>query len=387
MSLKPEYFCLCCKQRQLKNISTLKTCVRCGVAQYCDRNCQKEDFKKHKKFCCVIQKSVEFKSVMAKAMEEIHIPDFLKGSMMEQTPELVQYFTLGQLFFDFAEHHQSYLAFEKAAEQFEKLLHKNTNGSYYKYGFLTFIYCNLGLMEKAQEILRKWEEEINENRPIWSSGLTPYNPPILIAAKLALKLDSLSKIKNPKKSIETLQETLFQYPSGSIQKELAKTQLAIDEIKFKITQEIVQLTEDCNELFRQMSDYPIECEADRRIAFVFYYLICPANRLEIYGGCSVQKSEYKSSAKINLKPDESQDSSVLLKIAFGYFNRLPGLQKALETYHKSEKYVDWEVVVRQDYNDHNDFETDTDEESEASNEQNESGEGEDSDEEWTDVDD
>ena len=79
MSLKPEYFCLSCKKRKDKDKSTLKTCVRCGVAQYCDRNCQKEDFKTHKGFCSVIKKNVEFKSVMAKAMEEIHIPDFLKG--------------------------------------------------------------------------------------------------------------------------------------------------------------------------------------------------------------------------------------------------------------------------------------------------------------------
>ena len=247
----------------------------------------------------VIPKNVEFKSVMAKAMEEIHIPDFLKGSMMEQTPELVQYFSLGQLFFDFAEHHQSYLGFEKAAEQFEKLRHKKTNGTYYKYGFLIFIYCNLGLMEKAQEILSEWEQEIDEcykNQPSWSI-LPPYNPPILIAARLALKLDSLNKIRNPETSIETLQETLFEYPLGSIQQKLAKTQLAIEEIKFKITQEIAQLTQDCNELFRQMSDFPTD----------FYHLICPANRLEMDGGCSNQKSEYQSAAKINLKPDECSD--------------------------------------------------------------------------------
>ena len=56
MSLKPEYFCLSCKQRQDKDKSTLKTCVRCGVAQYCDRYCQKEDFKTHKGFCSVIKK-------------------------------------------------------------------------------------------------------------------------------------------------------------------------------------------------------------------------------------------------------------------------------------------------------------------------------------------
>ena len=374
MSLKPEYFCLSCKKRQDKDKSTLKTCVRCGVAQYCDRNCQKEDFKTHKGFCSVIQKNVEFKSVMAKAMEEIHIPDFLKGSMMEQTPELVQYFSLGQLFFDFAEHHQSYLGFEKAAEQFEKLRHKKTNGTYYKYGFLIFIYCNLGLMEKAQEILSEWEQEIDEcykNQPSWSI-LPPYNPPILIAARLALKLDSLNKIRNPETSIETLQETLFEYPLGSIQQKLAKTQLAIEEIKFKITQEIAQLTQDCNELFRQMSDYPIACEADRRIAFVFYHLICPANRLEMDGGCSFQKSEYQLTAKINLKPDESEDSSVLLKITFGYLKRLPGLQKALDAYNNSDKYVDWEIAVRKGYN-----EDESDEESES---------GEDSDEEWIDVD-
>ena len=90
------------------------------------------------------------------------------------------------------------------------------------------------------------------------------------------------------------------------------------------------------------------------------------------GGCSFQKSEYQLTAKINLKPDESEDSSVLLKITFGYLKRLPGLQKALDAYNNSDKYVDWEIAVRKGYN-----EDESDEESES---------GEDSDEEWIDVD-
>ena len=51
---------------------------------------------------------------------------------------------------------------------------------------------------------------------------------------------------------------------------------------------------------------------------------------------------------------------------------MPGLQKALDAYNNSDKYVDWEVAVRKGYN-----EDESDEESES---------GEDSDEEWIDVD-
>ena len=78
----------------------------------------------------------------------------------------------------------------------------------------------------------------------------------------------------------------------------------------------------------------------------------------------------------------------MLKIAFGYFSRLPGLQEALENYNESEKYVDWEIAVRKGYRRETESEESDedylDDESSGSDEEIEPGE---SDDEWTDIDD
>ena len=48
MSLK-DPFCAKCKKS-----GDLLTCTRCKVVKYCDRKCQQEDFKSHKKLCLAI---------------------------------------------------------------------------------------------------------------------------------------------------------------------------------------------------------------------------------------------------------------------------------------------------------------------------------------------
>ncbi|KAI8939989.1 hypothetical protein NX059_003712 [Plenodomus lindquistii] len=41
----------CNETAAAKNVAALKVCVRCKTARYCDRDCQKADWKTHKKEC------------------------------------------------------------------------------------------------------------------------------------------------------------------------------------------------------------------------------------------------------------------------------------------------------------------------------------------------
>ena len=195
MSLKSEYFCSACNKRQSISTSSLKTCTRCSVVQYCDRICQKNDYKDHKYFCLAAQQKHEGGAKMAQVLRQIDIPKSFGAKWGQIMGDFTNFYNLGQFYFDFAENNNSYLGFEKAAEYFEKLYNEDTNGSYYDKEFLTFIYLRMGKTQKVKHILEKWQDEVNEsNRNAHPcSIMAPWNPPIFIAAKLAFKLQILGK--------------------------------------------------------------------------------------------------------------------------------------------------------------------------------------------------
>jgi hypothetical protein len=43
--------CTACKKRKSELETSLKYCAKCKEAEYCSRECQKDDWKRHKQFC------------------------------------------------------------------------------------------------------------------------------------------------------------------------------------------------------------------------------------------------------------------------------------------------------------------------------------------------
>ena len=46
-----EHKCTACKKRKSELETSLKYCAKCKEAEYCSRECQKGDWKRHKQFC------------------------------------------------------------------------------------------------------------------------------------------------------------------------------------------------------------------------------------------------------------------------------------------------------------------------------------------------
>ena len=59
MSLYPDYFCFACSKREPIGSSTLKTCSKCGLAQYCNKECQIKGWTTHKKTCGILKKAFQ----------------------------------------------------------------------------------------------------------------------------------------------------------------------------------------------------------------------------------------------------------------------------------------------------------------------------------------
>ena len=115
MSLYPDYFCFACSKREPIESSTLKTCSKCGLAQYCNKECQIKGWTTHKKTCGILKKAFQRSEVAT--------------------------------IWEFAEISQSYHVYEKIANsdlfaKFEE--------------YLVFAYLNLGNMKKAGEVSRPW---------------------------------------------------------------------------------------------------------------------------------------------------------------------------------------------------------------------------------------
>ena len=200
MSLKPEYFCSGCSQRQPVAHSSLKTCTQCTLVQYCNRECQRNDWKaQHKKVCAKLKKALEQK--------EIHV------------------------IWEFAEVNQSYHAYEKIVASFP---------DYEDY--IWFAYLNLGDMDKAAEGLRSWDAK--------SGGAIYY-----YIEELAFNCLTIRKLKNETKSaFDAFCDGLLANPKDSSHFKLAKCDVVMDliekHLKTFATERIMVVEERC---FREIS--------------------------------------------------------------------------------------------------------------------------------------
>ena len=129
MSLQPEYFCSWCHEKQPKETSTLKTCSRCGLVKYCGRECQRADYQDHKYTCREIKKYSKSGIRCEYIPEEYRHPNAGTIEEMErsQYAEEAAHYIIGSICFAYAEKKDSYYAYEKAKEEFEKVLNPPWN--------------------------------------------------------------------------------------------------------------------------------------------------------------------------------------------------------------------------------------------------------------------
>ena len=155
MSLKNEYFCGSCGITQPISNSTLKSCTRCGIVKYCNRDCQKRDFPTHKNLCLVVKR---MQDGVASAIN--NLPDFSDtsfaacGASMMSAQHLFQ---MGKLYFQIAEDTSSYLIYEKAAKVFEEIMDLNAGSQMFIFEYLLFIYLNLGKYKEANDLQNRRE--------------------------------------------------------------------------------------------------------------------------------------------------------------------------------------------------------------------------------------
>lgn len=57
----PQHICFVCGESKTKDGAALMVCGNCGSARYCSRECQKQAWKEHKKFCNFIKQGKELK--------------------------------------------------------------------------------------------------------------------------------------------------------------------------------------------------------------------------------------------------------------------------------------------------------------------------------------
>ena len=193
MSLKPEYFCSNCHEKQPKIGSTLKCCTRCGLVKYCNKSCQKNDFADHKEICLKMAKYLKCAETLEDIPEEFEHPmAYAIPPMIEQYAGYAANYALGTTCWKYAECNSSYLAYEKARDAFEKILDppwSDNDTTYCAFEFLTFIHLNLGDIKGVNRIIEHWTKNILTHRDNKKPNLT------ITAAKLGLEMNKLNKIK------------------------------------------------------------------------------------------------------------------------------------------------------------------------------------------------
>ena len=84
MSLYPDYFCFACSKREPIGSSTLKTCSKCGLAQYCNKECQIKGWTTHKKTCGILKKAFQRSEVATiwefAEISQSYLPHLSSGS-------------------------------------------------------------------------------------------------------------------------------------------------------------------------------------------------------------------------------------------------------------------------------------------------------------------
>ena len=227
MSLKPKYFCYNCQLSQPKSTSTLKTCSRCKMVKYCDVECQKSHFPKHKAQCA------EFKKL------------FNGSVLVEDSYEIEVH--LFQVVLSNARTTQDYFAYERAIEIFntEYFVNSKDYGVLAWY-MLTESYWNLGQYDKALYALENWEKSHNIFPK--TSPVTKMNVIVQIAVRVLFKLNKIAEIRaNPPeqavKMFEALNTTLLESSQENYLK-LAASSPVMDTIRYYVNLSFVEELQD-----------------------------------------------------------------------------------------------------------------------------------------------
>ena len=248
MSLKPEYSCQNCKLVQPKATSTLKTCSRCKMAKYCNMECQKSHFPKHKNYCNIFKEFIE---------------DF------NQTPTLlrmVEYANLiGEYFSYVKQLHPDYFAYERIVEILGAD-HFASKEGWFAYPLLSESYYYLGHDEKLLEVLEKWEkDEVTDE-----GHLTEIK-----VLRIGLKLNGIAKARKdpPEKAVEFF-EAFHEILLGSSQETHLK--LAVSSPVMETVQKYINLS-FVEELQDECASYMISAFENKENAFKAFSRIANEN--------------------------------------------------------------------------------------------------------------
>ena len=308
MSLQPEYFCSWCHEKQPKETSTLKTCSRCGLVKYCGRECQRADYQDHKYTCREIKKYSKSGIGYDDIPEEYAHPNAGAIEEMEsQYAEEAAHYIIGSICFAYAEKNDSYYAYEKAKEEFEKVLNPPWNdydSTFHAFEFLTFIHLNLGDYTGLKQVMDHWHKNFQ--------GLGRDRKPDLVytAAQFAIALNDFSDVsERTTKQHEAFEDALATYPVGSSEERFLNCEDVYEVVERMVTKDI--------------EDASLKC---------FDYLkILKKDKFK-----SLQRIiDGESTEDVGILSPISDDGLTLWKVAFGYFDRHPEFKSVSEPYFKA----------------------------------------------------
>ena len=307
MSLQPEYFCSWCHEKQPKETSTLKTCSRCGLVKYCGQNCQKADYKQHKYTCREIEKYSKSDIGYDDIPEEYAHPNAGAIEEMEsQYAEEAANYIIGSICFAYAEENDSYYAYEKAKEAFEKVLNPPWNehdDTFHAFEFLTFIHLNLGDYIGLKRVMDHWHKNFH-------FGWKRKPDLVYTAAQFAIELNDFSDVlERTTKQHEAFEDALATYPVDSPEEKFLNCEDVYEVVEKMVNHDLEQASLKCFDNLKILKNDKFKCL--QRII------------------------DGESTEDVGILRPLYEDCLTLWKVSFGYFSRHPEFKSVAEPYFKA----------------------------------------------------
>ena len=347
MSLKKEYFCGSCEITQPILNSSLKSCGRCGIVKYCNRDCQKRDFSSHKNLCLIIKKGQDQVESLIN-----NFPDFSRLSSFSACGgNLItaqQLFEMGKFYFQMAEDSSSYLVYEKAAKVFEEILDLNAGSQLFIFEYLLFIYLNLGKYEEADKLQKRQENMIhppNLHLRIFSKddkGPVTHGSAFYLS-RFAMWLEKYCDSRASKSSteFEDFRQTLKNCHPKS-------PQFALGRMPYEEQKEDAKKSNKDKEPLEKIKYYlDLDLNEAKRMATRFFHVL--DTKMEVVQGnemTAFKKLQLANKRKLSLSdfgfvpthpdPYKMADPDFMMYLGFGYFRRHKYFAKFAEEYYKSQ---------------------------------------------------